>query len=107
MPGNITNQVYDLTNVTGSENLLEFVQGVNNLTDQWFMLGILIAVFIILFTALQSPTTSARDALGAASFITAVLSLFFITLEFISLGIALLLIIIAGLIFIFIVLKDQ
>jgi len=40
---------YDLTNVTSVDNILEFVQAVNDLTGQYFMLGMLLAGFVIMF----------------------------------------------------------
>ena len=76
------NAPYDLTNITGTGNLLEFVQNVNELTGHTFMLGMLLAGFIILYTSMRSEGND--DALVAASFITAVLSISFFALGFIK-----------------------
>ena len=74
---------YDLTNITGgSGNILEFVRNVNDLTGQNFMIGILFAGFVILYTSMRFAGD--RDALIASSFIIAVLSIFFRALGFID-----------------------
>jgi|TARA_Y100000310_G_scaffold229236_1_gene231656 hypothetical protein len=80
---NATNFPYDITGVaTNTTNILQFVQKVNNLTGQTFMLGMLLAGFIILFVSMQRA--GKRDALLTSSFIIAVMSIFFRALEFVS-----------------------
>lgn len=79
---NATAFPYDLTNVTGTGNILEFIQNVNNLTGQTFMLGMLFAGWVIMFVSMRSFGN--RDALIASSFMIAILSIFFRALEFIS-----------------------
>lgn len=73
---------YNITQFQDSENILEFMQSVNNLTDGTFMLGILIAGFVILFFSMYKG--DARNAFIGSGFITVVLAVFFATLDFIS-----------------------
>ena len=73
---------YNLTNITSGGNILEFVQNVNNLTGQSFMMGMLFAGFVIMFVAMMSAGT--KEALVASGFITTVLAIFFYALEFIK-----------------------
>ena len=95
---NATAFPYDLTNITGgTANILEFVQNVNNLTDQVFMFGMLLAGFVILYTSMRS--TGNQDALLASSFIIAVLAFFFRALEFINTGRLIFILIVFGIIF--------
>ncbi len=82
MPINATVANYDLQNITGTGNILEFVQNVNALTDNTFMLGMLLAGWVILYTSMRSQGND--DALVASSFIIAILSISFFALEFIS-----------------------
>lgn len=89
---------YDLTNITGTGNILEFIQNVNNLTEQTFMMGMLLAGFVILFVAMMSAGT--KEALVASGFITTVLAILFFALEFIKGGVLIAIIIIYVLIFI-------
>ncbi len=96
---NATASVYDLTNITGTENLLEFIQNVNNLTDKTFMLGMLLAGWVILYTSMRSEGND--DALVASSFIIAVLSISFFALEFIDGPMLTVIIIVFGLLFVF------
>jgi len=75
---------YNLINITGGGDILQFIQNVNNLTEQTFMLGMLLAGFVILFVAMMSAGT--KEALVASGFITTVLAILFFALEFISGG---------------------
>ena len=104
---NITSATYNLTQVTNSTNVLEFVQGVNDLTGQFFMLGMLIALFVILLTSMKSPTVPTKDAFVVSSFVTAITSIFFAALDFISVPITILIVLIFGLVFVFVVLRDN
>lgn len=79
---NATSYPYDLTNVTSTENILEFIQQVNILSGEWFMTGMLFAGFVILFVSMRSAGN--KDALMASGFMIAVMAIFFRTLEFIS-----------------------
>ena len=96
---NATVANYDLTNITSTGNILEFIQNVNNLTDKTFMLGMLLAGFIILYTSMRSEGND--DALVAASFITAILSISFFALEFISTAMLTIIMIVFGILFVF------
>ena len=75
---------YNLINITGGGDILQFIQNVNNLTEQTFMLGMLLAGFVILFVAMMSAGT--KEALVASGFITTVMAILFFALEFISGG---------------------
>ena len=96
---NITSAPYDLTNVTQVDNILEFIQEINIITDLWFMSGMLIAGFIIMFVAMLQPS-GPKDALMASSFMTAVLAIFFRTLEFIDNGRLIVIILVFTIIFV-------
>ncbi len=96
---NATVANYNLQNITGTGNLLEFVQNVNALTDKTFMLGMLLAGWVILYTSMRSEGND--DALVASSFIIAVLSISFFALEFISTAMLTIIMIIFGLLFVF------
>lgn len=76
------NYPYNLTNITGDTgNILEFVQNVNDLTGQSFMMGMLLAGFVIMFISMMSAGT--KEALVASGFITTVMAILFFALEFI------------------------
>ncbi len=89
---------YDLTNITSGGNILQFVQNVNDLTGQTFMLGMLLAGWIIMFVSMRGDGN--RDALMASSFMIAVMSIFFRTLEFISTTKTVIILIIFAIIFV-------
>lgn len=95
---NATNFPYNLQNITGGGDILAFVQNVNDLTGQTFMLGMLLAGWIIMFVSMRSDGT--RDALIASSFMIAVMSIFFRTLEFITTAKTIIILIIFAFIFV-------
>ena len=79
---NATSFPYELTNITSSGNILEFVQHTNNLTGQLVMMGMLLAGFIILFISMREADP--QDALVASTFITSILAISFYALDFIK-----------------------
>jgi len=79
---NATKNPYDLTNITSGENVLDFVVEVNKLTGQWFMMSMLLAGFVIMFISMRSFGN--KEALLTAGFMTAIISIFFRALDFIS-----------------------
>ncbi len=82
---NATSAPYDISSVvTNTTNILEFTQRVNDLTGQTFMLSMLLAGFIIMFIATNKANVEPKEALTVSVFITAVLSVSFFALEFIS-----------------------
>lgn len=96
---NATDFPYDLVNITGDTgNILEFVRNVNNAVDQTFMLGILFAGFVILFTSMRFAGN--RDAMIASSFIITVLGIFFRALDFIDNGKLIIIIVVFMIIFV-------
>ncbi len=96
---------YNLVNITGSGNIVDFIRNVNNLTEQTFMLGMLLVGFVILFVSMRESGN--RDALIASSFMTAILAIFFFMLQFISTAMLTIIIIVFGGIFVFMVLKQD
>ena len=89
---------YDLTNITGTGNILEFVQNVNDLTGQTFMLGMLLAGFVIMFVSMRYAGT--KESIVASGFITTIMAIFFFALEFISGGMLTIIIIIYAIIYV-------
>ena len=87
---------YDLTNITGTGNILEFVQNVNNLTGQTFMLGMLLAGFVILFVSMMG--SGVKESIVASGFITTVMAILFFAIEFIKGGMLITIIVIYGVI---------
>lgn len=104
---NATHEVYDVFNVTSSGNILEFVQGVNHLTGDMFMFGILIAGWIIMFVSIKSPVVDNKDAFIASGFITTVLAVFFTALDFIQTPFMILIVLVYGALFAFISIKKN
>ncbi len=90
---------YDLTNITTSGNIVDFVREVNNLTGEFFMTGMLLAGFIITFMAMKGDTLP-KEALLGSSFIVTVIAFFFMFLGFISAAKLIIIVIIFGVIFI-------
>jgi len=72
-----TNESY--ANVTGMRSLFEYVQKVS---DGWFFLMILLAIFIIVFISLKNYSNS--KAFASASFLCMILSIILRALGFIS-----------------------
>jgi len=98
---------YDLTNVTNTENIVEFIREVNNLTGEWFMIGMLFAGFVVTFLAMKGDV-SPREALLGSGFMINVIAVFFMLMEFISTAKLILITIIYAIIFaISMFLKDQ
>ena len=89
---------YNLTGVVGSENILDFIRGVNDLTGQTFMLGMLLAGFVILFVSMMGSGT--KEAFMASGFITTILAISFFALEFIKGGMLTTIIIVYAVIFV-------
>lgn len=73
---------YDLTNISLSNNAYEFVKASNDLTGQIFMMGILIAGFVIMFMTLKDRSDT-QDALVVSTFITAIGSVIMSSLDFV------------------------
>jgi len=90
---------YDIINVTGSTNILEFVQNVNNMVDGVFMLGMLLAAFVVLYVSMRSSGN--QDALVATTFIITIISFSFYGLNFIDGLYVIILIILLGILFLF------
>jgi len=67
-------------NITGVYSIFQYVVEVNN----WFFVGILFAMLVILFIVLRSVSTKNSLAFGGSSFFTMVLAILFRTLGFIE-----------------------
>jgi len=102
---NATNYPYNIQNITGGGNVLEFVQGVNHITGGSFMLGMLFVGWVVLFVSMRGYGN--RDSLLASTFIIAVMAIFFKTLEFISTSYMVIVIIIFAIIFVATLLKSE
>ena len=102
---NATQFPYNLDNVTNSVNIVDFVREVNHLTGDYFMLGMLLAGFVILFVASKKANVEPKESLAASTFIIAVISISFFAMEFITTAMLTLLLIGFGLVFMYTVLK--
>lgn len=87
-PPNATVSTYDLTNISKADDLFEFVQEVNKITNSYFMVGVLFVSFIILFIAFLNRGTN--DAFLASGFITSMITIFFTSLDLVPRAIAIL-----------------
>ena len=67
--------LYNLTNVTSSNNLLEITQQVNQLSGEIFGLMFLISFFIILFVSFRGEDVSVKFT--SAAFLTTILAILF------------------------------
>jgi len=67
---------YNLTNLSGSTNILEVLQNADQIVDGMMSIGILIALLIIIFvmTLREGPLV----AFGASTFITSIVGMLFI-----------------------------
>jgi len=80
---NVTNSIYNITDVTSGANILDFVKAVNDMSGQMFMLGMLFAGFIITYSAM-SGNASPKESFMGSGFMISVISVFFFILEFID-----------------------
>jgi len=68
-------------NVTGMYTFFQYVQEVSN---DWFMIMILFALFIILFVTFRATSMTSSKPFAGASFFVMVLSILFRVMDFIS-----------------------
>ena len=80
--GQVENMSYNLTNITNADNIFQITEAVNDLTDGWFGLLILISFFMILIVSYKNQPMNVR--VTSASFLTAILSMLFRVLGFTS-----------------------
>ena len=106
---NITTTPYDLVNISNSNDMLEFIRNVNHLTGQYFMFGFLIAGFVIMFISVRysQQYTDNKGALLVSNFVTVILGIMFLTLDFISSSQMIILVLGFGTIFTFSMLKSN
>lgn len=81
---NATTNLYDLSNVSTSENIFQFTQAVNDLSGGYLMFGILMVGAIILFVSMKEYGN--KDALAVTTFIIGIMSISFLVLGFITIG---------------------
>lgn len=74
--------IYNLTNISTSDNLYQVTYHSNELTGGLWGLFVLIALCIVLAVRMQNASVSAR--ITAALFITTILSFFFRVMDFIG-----------------------
>lgn len=71
---NLGTELYNLTNISSSRNILETTQHINNeLTGGLFGVLVIISFFLILFISLKSERISLRFT--AASFVTTIVAM--------------------------------
>lgn len=78
---NSTSNLYDLTNISASNNIYEFTKAVNDMADKTLFMGLLIATFVILFVSMKNYGN--RDAFMTSSFITVIMAIILSLLGFI------------------------
>lgn len=83
---NATDSLFDLTNTSNQNDIFGFIQAVNDLTGQVFMIGVLLVSFVILFMAFIKYGT--EDALLASGFITTIMTILFLALNLVPKWIA-------------------
>ncbi len=89
--------IYDLTNSSLQDDIFGFMVSVNDLTEQMFMIGVLLVSFVILLVAFREQGTN--DALLGAGFITSIITVLFTALNLVPRWIAFLIIIPYGIFF--------
>lgn len=78
---NITNAAYDLTNISTSNTLYDFVKYTNDLTGQYLMMGILVVGWGILFISMKNYGNN--ESIISSTFIIAVISILFSSIDFV------------------------
>ena len=73
--------LYNLTNYTNPAGMVNLVQTTNNLMDGFFGPLIVLAVFVLVFSAIQWRTAEAKISFSASSFISLLLILFFRSMQ--------------------------
>jgi hypothetical protein len=68
-------EIYNMTNVSNSGNIIELTQSVNQLTGELFGFMVLIAFFVILFASFRNQPVSVRFT--SAAFLTTIVSFIF------------------------------
>ena len=102
---NATQFPYDLTNITTSENVVDFVREVNTMVGDTFMLGMLFAGFIILFVGSMKSNVEPKEALAVSSFIISIVAISFFAMEFIQTSHLTIILIIFGIVFMYTMLR--
>ncbi len=98
IPGiNASNVIYDLTNVSTSNNIYEFAKYTNDLTGQVFFMGVLLIGFIILFVSMKRYGN--QEAFLSTSFVITILGVGFAALDFIPSYFLVILVLIFGMTF--------
>ena len=96
---------YDLSNITQSANLYEFVKFTNDITGQTLMSGLLVAGFIILFISMKNYGN--KEALLGSGFIISSITILFLWIDFVSTAIASFILIGFGLLFMLMLLRKD
>lgn len=90
------------TNFTALQNqtdILEVFRVINDNTQEWLVLGVLITVFVIMFIAMKNYETI--TAFRTAGFVTSIIAVLFYTIEALSVGYMMIPIIFTGLTILF------
>lgn len=86
---------YNLTGLENNTNILEFVKVVNTASGEWFVIGLLLTLWVILFIAFKNYET--ETAIRSASFIVSIIAILFFIIGMISTSKMMIPIIITGL----------
>lgn len=95
--GNATNSIYNLGNFSNAVDPFQFMETVNNLTGQTFMIGILLVWLVILFVTFKRFGN--QEAMLGAGFITCVTAVLFSALDLVPKWLVLILVVAYGLFF--------
>ena len=74
--------LYNLTNVSDANSLLDFIIAINQLSGSWFGIMMYISIVLIFFLSMKSRWTTPQS-MSTTSFICLILALIFRTLELI------------------------
>ena len=73
--------MYNLTNISNTTSFLGFYQNLNTqVMDGWFGTLILVMLFSIFFLSITATTGNATKGVAASSFISALISIAFVTI---------------------------
>ena len=74
--------LYNLTNVSDANNILDFLVAINQLTGDWFGIMMYTSIVLIFFLSMKSRWTTPQS-MATTSFLCLILALIFRVLEFI------------------------
>ena len=102
---NATSNLYDLTNLSNTNDLAGFVTEVNHLSGDIFILGVLIVGFIIFFVSMINFGT--RQAIVGSSFMISIISILFFIIDWLDRSLMILVVVMFGLVVAFTIAKSE